>query len=285
MFDRKKIKDLILTSLVADSYSLGSHWVYDEKQLKKSTINWEVLNNPLAIWHKGKVAGEFTHYGDQLIFLYEYLKDKEEFKAQEYLEFWLKQMETYDGYIDGATRETLENIKNKIIPSGSNSSDLSIVGRIAPLLLVSNDKIQFIKNVEDFVKLTHNSQKAINTSKFFAKLLYRILDGSNIVESLDFLKDEVDNDIKDMIQRGLDSKNEDTFKVIREFGPACDIDEGFSGVIHLLCKYENLKELLVQNAKAGGDTSARAMIASVIFMANKNLTQLPSSWLKIKVTI
>ena len=42
-----------------------------------------------------------------------------------------------------------------------------------------------------------------------------------------------------MIQKGLDSKNSDTFKTIREFGPACDINGGSSGVIHLLCEYDN----------------------------------------------
>jgi len=49
MFDRKKIKQLILTSLISDSYSLGAHWVYDEKQLTNSDINWEELNNPLSV--------------------------------------------------------------------------------------------------------------------------------------------------------------------------------------------------------------------------------------------
>lgn len=33
MFDEKKVKDLVLTSLVADAYSLGAHWIYDEQQL------------------------------------------------------------------------------------------------------------------------------------------------------------------------------------------------------------------------------------------------------------
>jgi len=27
MFDEKKVKDLVLSSLVADAYSLGAHWI------------------------------------------------------------------------------------------------------------------------------------------------------------------------------------------------------------------------------------------------------------------
>ena len=285
MFDRKKIKELILTSLIADAYSLGAHWVYDEKQLKDPSINWDELNTPLSVWHKGKVAGEFTHYGDQTYWLYKFLENKETFDEKEYLKYWQEKMVSYNGYIDGATRETLENIKNDVVPSGSNSTDLSIIGRITPLLLVSKTKEEFLENVEKFVKLTHNSTKAINASNFFAKVLLECLDGKDIKETLVSLKEQSSEDIKNLVNRGIASKDKDTFETIREFGPACDIDEGFSGIIHLLSKYTNLKDMLINNAKAGGDSSARGMIASVIFMSNKSITQIPKNWLAIKVEI
>ena len=285
MFDRKKVKELILTSLVTDSYSLGAHWVYDEKQLNNKDINWEELNNPLSVWHKGKVAGEFTHYGDQTYWLYKFLEDKESFDENEYLKYWQDKIASYDGYIDGATRETLENIKNNVVPSGSNSTDLSIIGRITPLLLVSRTKEEFLENVEKFVKLTHNSNKVISASRFFANLLLESLEGNDIQATLKKLKEQSDTHIQGLISRGIDSKDENTFETIREFGPACDVEEGFSGIIHLLSKYSNLKDMLINNAKAGGDSSARGMIAAVVFMANQSINQIPKNWLAIKVVI
>ncbi len=285
MFDRKKIKQLILTSLISDSYSLGAHWVYDEKQLTNSDINWEELNNPLSVWHKGKLAGDFTHYGDQTYWLYKFLEDKESFDENEYLKYWQVKIASYGGYIDGATRQTLENIKNNVVPSGSDSSDLSIIGRITPLLLVSKTKEEFLENVEKFVKLTHNSNKAISASRFFANLLLETLEGNDLNESLEKLKAQSDTHIQALISRGVASKNEDTFQTIREFGPACDIEEGFSGIVHLLSKYTNLKDMLINNAKAGGDSSARAMIAAAILMSNQSISQIPQNWLAIKVAI
>ena len=285
MFDRKKIKQLILTSLISDSYSLGAHWVYDEKQLTNSDINWEELNNPLSVWHKGKLAGDFTHYGDQTYWLYKFLEDKESFDENEYLKYWQVKIASYGGYIDGATRQTLENIKNNVVPSGSDSSDLSIIGRITPLLLVSKTKEEFLENVEKFVKLTHNSNKAISASRFFANLLLETLEGNDLNESLEKLKTQSDTHIQALISRGVASKNEDTFQTIREFGPACDIEEGFSGIVHLLSKYTNLKDMLINNAKAGGDSSARAMIAAAILMSNQSISQIPQNWLAIKVAI
>lgn len=285
MFDEKKVKELILTSLVTDAYCLGSHWVYDEKQLKENDLNWNELNNPLSVWHKDKSAGEFTHYGDQTYWLYEFLQNKETFKENEYLKFWEERIKSYDGYIDGATRETLENIKNNVTPSGSNSSDLSIVGRIAPLLLVSNSKKEFVENVEKFVKLTHNSEEAVNAAIFFAKVLLECLDGKDVISAIESIKQESNATIQAFVQKGLESKTDDTFEAIREFGPACDVSEGFSGIIHLLSKYKNLKDMLICNARAGGDSSARGMIAAIIFMANQPSSQIPQSWLAIKKVI
>lgn len=285
MFDQKKVKELVLTSLVADAYSLGVHWVYDEKQLLNDSIDWNELNTPLAIWHKGKKAGEFTHYGDQTYWLYEFLKDKDSFDENEFLNHWAAKMQTYEGYIDGASRNTLSNIKEEVIPSGSDSTDLSIIGRIAPLLKVSNSKEKFLENVENFTKLTHNSIKALSSSNFFAKVLWEAGNGKDIESIILDLKDDSNTDIQNHIEKGIASKDKDTFETIRSFGPACDIDEGFSGVIHLLCKYSNLKDMLICNAKAGGDSSARAMIASIILMANKPINQIPQNWLAINATI
>ncbi|MCP4969421.1 MAG: ADP-ribosylglycohydrolase family protein [Arcobacter sp.] len=287
MFDKNKVKELVLSSLVADSYSLGVHWIYDEKQLKSMDINWNNLNDAKAIWHKEKKAGEFTHYGDQTFWLYEFLQGKDSFDSESYIVFWKNKMDSYNGYIDGATRDTLANVNENISPSGSSSTDLSIIGRITPLLLVSNTNDEFLQNVQNFVKCTHNSSEALESARFFASCLLLILDNRKIEEAILELKDNFDTKIQSYIFSGIASKTDDTFTTIREFGPACDIKEGFPSVIHLVCKYDNLKDLLINNAKAGGDNSARGMIASFLFMAekDKNLNQIPSSWLNIEAKI
>ena len=53
-------------------------------------------------------------------------------------------MKNYTGYIDGSSRNTVLNIENKVSPSGASSTDLSIVGRIAPLLKISKIKRSFL---------------------------------------------------------------------------------------------------------------------------------------------
>ena len=284
MFE-EKIKDLVSSALIIDSYCLGMHWVYDESQLLDENFDWQVLNAPKALWHKGKSAGDFTHYGDHTLWLYEFLKDKENFDEDLFKEFWLEKMQSYTGYIDGSSRNTILNIKNNVIPSGSESTDLSIVGRISALLKVSRTKEEFLSNVEKFVRTTHNSKRALECADFFAKLLILVLEKEDITKAILKLKVQYEDTFGKLIEKAIKSKDEDSFKVIRDFGPACDIEGGFSGVIHLLVKYDDLKEMIINNAKAGGDSSARAMIATTIFIANKDINQIPKNWLNINTKI
>ena len=206
MFDQRKVKELVLASLVADSYCLSSHWIYDEEQLKTLKTDWESLGRACSIWHKGKQAGDFTHYGDQTYFLYQYALSHESFDIEEYMTFWKMKMEAYNGYIDAATRETLENINGgKAIPCGSASTDLSIVGRIAPLLMLSQTREAFLENVATFVQATHNSQQALESARFFATILVDVLEGCGIVEAIKERKDEFSTMIQSYIEEGLAS--------------------------------------------------------------------------------
>ena len=284
MFE-EKIKDLVFSSLIVDSYCLGMHWIYDESALLEKDFDWQKLNAPRAIWHKGKKEGDFTHYGDQTLWLYEFLKDKDSFDEELYSKYWYEKMKNYTGYIDGSSRNTVLNIENKVSPSGASSTDLSIVGRIAPLLKISKNKEEFFINVQKFVQITHNSSLALMCADFFAKLLILALEKNDILDSILKLKEQYDDSFKELIQKGIDSKNQNTFETLRGFGVACDIHDGISGVIHLLVKYDNLKQMIINNAKAGGDSSARAMIATIIFMANKEINQLPKEWLSINAKI
>ncbi len=283
MFRKEKIDEIVTATLVADSYSLGAHWVYDEEQLRNLAINWEALNPPQALWHKGKVAGDQTHIGDQAYFLKDYLQDQSDFNADDYLSFWEKTMRAYQGYIDGATRETLQNL-DEGKRRGSNSEDFSVIGRIAPLLYVSKDEEAFVKNAKAFVKLSHNDAKVLEVATFFARLLFKVANSkeTRIEKTMLDLKDTFSLYVLKSVENGIASKDKDTFEAIREFGPACGIDDGFSGIVHLLCKYpDDLKNLLIQNAKAGGDSASRAMVATMIIVAHSSSDAIPKDWFKI----
>lgn len=260
--------EAIWNTFLVDSYSLGSHWIYDEEQLKALDFDWTTFNKPAAMWHKGKIQGDFTHYGDHTLWLLEFVSQHKTFDVEVYARFWQEKMANYDGYIDGSSRETLEHLNaKKSANEGVASHDLSICGRIAPLLLVSSNKADFISNAVSFAKLTHNDPLVLEAVDFFAKLLFCIIDGQSLTLAIENSSDNYSETLSAWIDKGLKSKGEDTFTTIRTFGPACGIEDGFSGAIHLLASYDSVEAMMQANAKAGGDSSARGMIAGMILGA------------------
>ncbi len=78
--DKEGINHAIEAALVADAYALGTHWIYDGKELGALKIDWETLNAPQAHWHKGKQKGDFTHYGDHAKWLIEFIRSNDKFE-------------------------------------------------------------------------------------------------------------------------------------------------------------------------------------------------------------
>lgn len=272
--DKAIIENAIIGAFVADAYALGSHWIYDETQLKNLPVDWEALNAPQAMWHKGKEKGDFTHYGDHGKWLHEYVLANNHFDPSQYASFWIKKMENYQGYIDGSSRGTLEILKNN--PQalcGADSHDLSIIGRIAPLLLVSQTKEEFLANVQAYVSLTHNSSVAQKAAQFFASVLFDVALGADIADTLKHTP--IDPLLARAHGAAMSSKGQDSFSTIRAFGPACGVEGGFEGTIHILLSYDDYKSAMISNAKAGGDNAARGMIIAMIMgAANKEIPQM-----------
>jgi len=260
-----QIKQAIMGAFLVDSYSLGAHWIYDEGELAKLDLDWEHLNAPKVMWHKGKQKGDFTHYGDHTLWLLEFVTQNRSFDVNEYAKFWQDKMRSYDGYIDGSSRETVEHLDaGKFDKDGVCSHDLSICGRIAPLLLVSKTEDIFVSNAVSFAKLTHNDPLVLEATHFFASMLYRALEGQSLKDITESLLANYSATMLTWIQDGMESRDKDTFEAIRTFGPACGVDGGFAGTIHLLFKYNNVREMMEANARSGGDSSARGMIAGMI---------------------
>ena len=272
--EKRIIENAIQGALIADAYALGSHWIYDETQLKNLPIDWEDLNAPQAMWHKGKEKGDFTHYGDHGQWHHEFIQTHNYFEPSKYASFWIEKMENYQGYVDGSSRETLAILRNN--PStvcGSSSHDLSIIGRIAPLLLVSKTKEEFLANTEMFVSLTHNSPVVLTAAQFFASVLFDVALGGDIADTLKYTP--IDPLLARAHGAALNSKGQESFSTIRTFGPACGVEGGFEGTIHVLLSYDDYKSAMIANAKAGGDNAARGMIIGMVMgAANKEIPQM-----------
>ena len=104
----------------------------------------------------------------------------------------------------------------------------------------------------------------------------------NPVDAFDKALKEIPNAVKiqQMVKAGLESRSENTRETIVKFGQMCSVQAALPSTIHLIVKYEdNLKEALIENIMAGGDSSARGMLAGFILGCYQGLETIPKQWL------
>jgi ADP-ribosylglycohydrolase len=282
----KNAKAMVLASFAADALALGAHWIYDTDRIIATFTRVETFQKPDEnAYHATRNAGEFTHYGDQMLVLLESLAACRGFDLKHFAARWRNHQQHYTGYVDSATRLTLNNFKNGKAPetAGSESNELGGAARIAPLAYAyrtSRDEMENSARIQ--TAMTHNHILVIDSAAFFAGVVFRILQGESPVAAIEatialqFRREP----FQTWVKNGIESRASDTTAAINRFGQMCEIDAAFPGVIHLVARYENnLREALVENVMAGGDSAARGMITGMLLGAYHGLEAIPEPWL------
>lgn len=279
----------LIGSLVADAMALGPHWIYDTEKIKSEFGEIERLTNPLKdSFHPTKEAGDFTHYGDLMVFMMEYLQSHKRFDKRGFLEAFEQYMQDYKGYKDHAMKETFENIQNDHW-IGSDSREL---GGLCTLPIF-NYFYESKDSIEPFIqrlKATHNNALLIEIAMFIFSILEQLEFGHSIKEAVIYLKPNVSTSLDSMIDRVFEALKEDesTEKVIKEFGQMCDATNAFPSMLYLSIKYQNnFEKAIIENIKAGGDSAARGIILGTLLGTYLGRDVIPKTWInqlnKIKV--
>ena len=273
-------KGLLLGSVLADAFSLGGHWIYDTEKIKNEFGEYNDLNDPLPdSFHKNRKKGEHTHYGDQTLLLLEYLAEKNEFDKNSFRDFWKFHMKKYDGYMDHATKKTLEMIETGE-EWGSDSNDLAGASRIAPIIYCfSQDKGVEYSKVQ--TKITHDNEQVIAASEFFARTAYRVLEGIKPDKAMEEVSAQMGNKwISEKLAIAKALIETETVEAVKKLGQSCSIEGALPATILLILKYsDNYEEAMIKNVMSGGDSAARGLIAGMIIGAYSEAT-IPKKWLK-----
>ena len=276
---------MVLASFIADSLSLGVHWIYDTDKIANEYGRVETFLKPKEdSYHSTKDKGEFTHYGDQQLVLLESVAVKNGFDLNDFSERWQGFFQEYNGYLDAATKGTLRNFSKGSSPhnSGSPSDDLAGASRIAPLVLFyPNDVEELVENAKVQTRMTHLDPLTVRCAEFFARVAWKSLRGTPPATAVTEVTEETfpETIIAEWVEQGFESKSMDSVSAIASFGQACHTPGVFPGVIHLIAKYENdLREALVQAVMAGGDNAARGMAVGMILGAYLGKEHLPEQW-------
>lgn len=272
-------------AFVADALSLGVHWVYNTGVIDKKFGRVERYHDPLTSYHKGKKAGDFTHYGDQMLVLLESADRNGGFDAHRFAEAWRSLFTDYGGYFDKATTATLDAMDagGPLTESGSASDDLAGAARLAALLpAFPDDLIGFVQAAREQTAITHNNGQVLACADFFARTVWAVLGGQAPVAAIRATLDGhvTDDTIAGLITTGLASRERDTREAIAEFGQMCSVEAGLPGAVHLIGRYaDDFRTAMVENVMAGGDSSARGILAGLILGAAHGMAAIPREWI------
>ncbi len=277
---------MLWAAFAADALALGAHWIYDPAVIRKrfGRVEHYVTPGPDS-YHPGKGAGDLTHYGDQMLVLLESVAENGgRFHLSDFASRWRNLFKDYGGYVDKATKATLQRFGEGHGPdaSGSSSSDLAGAGRMAPVLYAYRDDPQeCVAAVEAQTAMTHNHPMVLTAAAYFARVTLHVLAGSPPGDALEAVLYEMSlqGPLATSVRHGLESASMETEAAVLDFGQSCAVDGAFPSVVHLIVRYaEDLREGLIQNVMAGGDSAGRGLLVGMVLGAHHGYAGLPREW-------
>jgi ADP-ribosylglycohydrolase len=284
----ERAKSMVLASFVADSFALGSHWIYDTAKIDQQFGRITDLLPPHeGTYHPSKNLGDFTHYGDQSFLLLKHLtRHGGNLEITDYARDWQSFISDYDGYKDKASREAQINLDagKEADTCGSNSTDLGGAARIAPLIYCYREKLnQMLPAVKAQTVLTHSGPGVVEGALFLAESCYAILHGATPREAFQRVLTEsmASSELEVRLRKCLEQTHLDTRDQVKKFGQTCSINSALPGAVYAVLKNEDsLEEALIETVMAGGDSAARGMAVGMLLGAYLGKDKIPSRWLK-----
>ncbi len=279
-----KKEGMVLGGFVSDAFSLAPHWIYNVEQINQLFGNLEnIIDLPINTYHKTKKKGDFTHYGDQMFWLLQFLKKNSKFEKNLYVKFWIEKMIKYQGYIDHASSESLKKLQEKSKLEGSLSSDMSGAVMIGPFIYFNKGNSKELQNnIIAKISMTHNNELVLETGNFMTKVILNVLKGQTPVDSItkQLEKLQLSGFINKSFEKAKALVEELPQKAIGELGQSCGINSALPATFYILLKYQdNFKEAIIENAKAGGDSAARGIMIGSILGAYHGTEGIPKRWL------
>lgn len=274
-------------SFVADALCMGPHWVYDIDALRETYVPITGYTEPTVMdYHAGRQPGELTHLGDQALLLLESIEKRDGFDKHGWAADWRECFESYTGYHDAATKQTLRHLQagDSVDEAGSDSTELAGASRIAAVVYrYWDDPAEMMRAAREQTDVTHHTTIIVEAAAFIVHAVEAVKTGQTPVEALQTAasaQEYVELPAAEWVEKGLAASDTDSTEAIGEFGRACDIRFSFPSVAQLIGRYGNdFRAAQIANAEAGGDSAARGLMLGLILGAYHGMDAVPEEWI------
>jgi len=279
--------------LVANAASLGYHWVYNPEYLeqlsKKKSLLFQVQckdeyeeGKPSYYVYPNQKIGDVTTQGMFMIWLYQAMKDNNNFSKTDYENLIFNHIKPggdYIGYVESY---------GKILVAEKLSKELNLN------LLEQEKKDDHLVGFIPYLvakELNLNNEKAYELTKLFTNKIEYL----EFFNMFDYIFQEIQNRelkyvLKDALKLapiGFTNKlahaieMENTADFIKNYaGISCHIQYSIPLIFHLLAHSKSYESLIEWNTKIGGASSYRGLLLGAIM---SQISAIPESW-KTKVS-
>jgi len=230
----------------------------------------------------GNPEKKLGFYGKQSLWLLEYMNQSKVYDPFTFGDIWQKKM-IQEKNIDKASKDTLANLKSgrTYLGAGSNSHDLSVIGRHAPIIFTLKGMDEMLESIKFHTCLTHMSKEAIEASKYIAEVTLAMIYNLDIVNTLQERAKFYGKTVEIEVEKAFSLQDKPVHVALNILGTNSEIEGGLASTIYLLLNYhDNFEKLLEVNLEAGGDNSARAMVAGMVIGARYGFKAIKPCWIE-----
>jgi ADP-ribosylglycohydrolase len=294
-----RLRGAVWGQFVGDAAALGTHWIYDLTELQQlypSGIDgFEAPKE--GHYHFGKKPGDQTHYGDGALVLLESLANEGKFDARAFGRSFVEAFRpgAYSGYIDHATRGTLENFKafaesnpvdNFDFQQGADDDQPAAASRLAALTVRYWNDASLLIVVEQATRVCQNNDRTVAYMKFNTLLLSELLHGRDVHTALRraeeqkvALEPQLGQEIRRKTREALEETQNEVSEATLTFGQACPLPNSFPASIHALLKHtDDYERAILATLRAGGDNAGRASMVGAWLGAHLGIAAIPKAW-------
>jgi ADP-ribosylglycohydrolase len=295
-----RLRGAVWGQFVGDAAALGTHWIYDLEELRSKfpsgVVGFETPRE--GHYHFGKKPGDQTHYGDGALVLLESVASHGGFDAKVFGEAFVRTFEpnTYSGYLDQATKGTLENFQafrsanpdqEFDFQQGADDEQPAAASRIASVVVRYWRNPELLDVVKAATRVCQNNERSIAYMQFHALLLLDLLRGRDVHNALEQAQKEfaaVDREFWPEIRSKSQGAREETLNDVTEatqtFGQACPLEQSFPSALHAFLKHtDDFETCILATIRAGGDNAGRAAMLGSWLGAHLGIEAIPREWM------
>jgi ADP-ribosylglycohydrolase len=292
-----RLRGAIWGQFVGDAAALGTHWIYDLDELgRKFPGGVSGFEQPQeGHYHFPRQPGDQTHYGDGALVLLESIADRGRFEVKDFGRRFVETFQpgVYSGYVDRATKDTLENYSRFIeynpktefnFQNGAEDDQLGTAARLASLVVRHCRDPDLLSLVESATRVSQNNPTAIACMKFNALLLLELFEGKEVPAAVRNVEEQVGlmelgPEVCKQSQAAREADQEEVVKATLAFGQSCPLEHSFPSAHQAFLKYsDDFETSILATIRAGGDSAGRAAMLGAWLGAHLGLAAIPEQW-------